>query len=78
MDSIVWNIAAFLSPLVLVAFLCRQAGEKIRYSEFLLGRTVGLLLVGIGWLGYSMLTTLALTNIVAPLAAWAWWLFASR
>ena len=34
--------------------------------------TVGLSLVGIGWLGYSLLAFLALIDIVAPLSAWAW------
>jgi hypothetical protein len=71
-DSIIWNIAAILSPLILLAFLCHQAGEKIRYSKFLPWRTVGLSLVAIGWLGYSLLAFLALANIVAPLTAWAW------
>jgi hypothetical protein len=32
----------------------------------------GLSLVGIGWLGYSLLAFLALIDIVAPLSAWAW------
>jgi hypothetical protein len=49
MDSIIWNIAAFLSPLILLTFLCHQAGEKIRYSKFLPWRTVGLSLVAIVW-----------------------------
>jgi hypothetical protein len=72
MDSIIWNIAAVLSPLILLTFLCHQAGEKIRYSKFLPWRTVGLSLVGIGWLGYSLLAFVALIDIVAPLSAWAW------
>ena len=66
------NIAAVLSPLIRLTFLCQQAGEKIRYSKFLPWRTVGLSLVGIGWLGYSLLAFLALIGIVAPLSAWAW------
>jgi hypothetical protein len=57
---------------MLLTFLCHQAGEKIRYSKFLPWRTVGLSLVGIGWLGYSLLAFLALIDIVAPLSAWAW------
>jgi hypothetical protein len=79
MDSIIWNIAAVLSPLILLTFFCHQGGEKIRKSKFLpwrtVGlpwRTVGLSLVGIGWLGYSLLAFLALIDIVAPLSAWAW------
>ena len=72
MDSIIWNIAAVLSPLILLTFLCHQGGEKIRNSKFLPWRTVGLSLVGIGWLGYSLLAFLALIDIVAPLSAWAW------
>ena len=75
MDSIIWNIAAVLSPLILLTFLCHQAGEEIRYSKFLPWQTVGLSLVGIGWLGYSLLTFLMLINVVAPLAAWAWTTF---
>jgi hypothetical protein len=35
-------------------------------------RTVGLSLVGIGWLGYSLLAFLGLIDIAAPLSAWAW------
>jgi hypothetical protein len=72
MDSIIWNIAAVLSPLILLTVLCHQAGEKIRYSKFLPWRAVGLSLVGIGWLGYSLLAFLALIDIVAPLSAWTW------
>jgi hypothetical protein len=72
MDSIIWNIAAVLSPLILLTFFCHQGGEKIRKSKFLPWRTVGLSLVGIGWLGYSLLAFLALIDIVAPLSAWAW------
>ena len=75
MDSITWNIAAVLLPLILLAFLCHQAGEKIRYSKFLPNRTLGLSLVGIGWLGYSLLAFLMLINVVAPVAAWAWFTF---
>jgi hypothetical protein len=40
-----------------------QASEKIRYSKFFPGRTVGLSLVGIGWLGYSLLAFLALIMV---------------
>ena len=72
MDSIAWNIAAGLLPLILLAFLCHQAGEKIRYSSFLVGRTVGLSLVGIGWLAYALLAFFILINFVAPIGAWAW------
>ena len=72
MDSIIWNIAAVLSPLILLTFFCHQGREKIRKSKFLPWRTVGLSLGGIGWLGYSLLAFLALIDIVAPLSAWAW------
>ena len=68
----IWNIAAVLSPLILLTVLCHQAGEKIRYSKFLPWRTVGLSLVGIGWLGYSLLAFFILINFVVPLDAWAW------
>ena len=72
MDSVAWNIAAGLLPLTLLAFLCHQAGEKIRYSNFLFGRTVGLSLVGIGWLTYALLAFFILVNFVGPIGAWAW------
>lgn len=72
MDPLAWNIAAVLLPLVLLAFLSHRAGEKIRYSKLLPARTVGLSLVGIGWLGCGLLAFLVLINVVAPLAAWAW------
>ena len=72
MDSVAWNIAAGLWPLILLAFLCHQAGEKIRYSNFLFGRTMGLSLAGIGWLAYALLAFFILINFVAPVAAWAW------
>jgi len=70
-----WNIVRVFLPLILLAFLSHQAGEKIRYSKFSPGRALGLSLVGIGWLGYSLLTFLMLINVVAPLAAWAWTIF---
>jgi hypothetical protein len=67
-----WNIAAVLLPPFVLAFLSHQAGERIRCSKFLPGRALGLSLIGIGWLGYSLLTFLALTNVFIPLTAWAW------
>ena len=75
MDPIFLSIAGVFLPLLLLAFLCHQAGEKIRYSKFLPNRTVGLSLVGLGWLCYSLLAFFMTTNFVAPLAAWAWFRF---
>jgi hypothetical protein len=73
--SVAWKIAEILLPLTLLAFLSHQAGEKIRYSPFAPGRAVGLCLIGIGWLGYSLLAFFILINFVAPLAAWIWTVF---
>ena len=56
-------------------FLSHQAGEKIRYSKFAPGRAVGLSLVVIGWLGYSLLAFFILINFAVPLAEWAWTAF---
>jgi hypothetical protein len=70
--SVAWKIAEILLPLTLMAFLTYQAGEKIRYSKFAPGRVVGLCLIGIGWLGYSLLAFFIFINFVAPLAAWLW------
>jgi hypothetical protein len=75
MDSVAWNIAEFLLPLTLLAFLSHQAGEKIRYSKFAPGRAVGLSLIAIGSLGYSLLAFFIFMNFLVPLAAWAWTAF---
>lgn len=75
MYSVAWKIGEVLLPLTLLAFLSHQAGEKIRYSKFAPGRAVGLSLIGIGWLGYSLLAFFILINFVAPLAAWTWTVF---
>ena len=72
MNPMAWNIAVLLLPPFVLAFLSHQAGERIRYSKFLPGRALGWSLMGIGWLGYSLLTFLTLINVVVPLAAWAW------
>jgi hypothetical protein len=75
MDSIVWNIAAFLSPPQFSGLSLSSSWGENSLLQVLPGRTAGLLLVGMGWLGYSMMATVSLTNIVAPVAAWAWCLF---
>ena len=36
-----WNIVRVFLPLILLAFLSHQAGEKIRYSKFSPGRAFG-------------------------------------
>jgi len=73
--SLAWKITEILLPLSLVALLSHQAGEKIRSSKFAPGRALGLSLIGIGWLGYSLITFLVLINLVAPLIAWIWTVF---
>jgi len=75
MDFIAWNIAEILLPLTLLAFLSHQAGVKNRYSNLLAVRAVGSLLLGIGWLGYSLLAFLILIDLIAPLVAWSWTTF---
>ena len=75
MSSVAWKIAEILLPLTLLAFLSHQAGEKIRNSKFPPGRAVGLSLIGIGWLGYSLLAFLILIDFLGPLTAWAWTAF---
>jgi len=62
-----WNIANFLLPLIILAFLSHQAGEKIRYSPHSPIRAVGFLLVGIGWLCFSLIAFLILDDLVFPL-----------
>ena len=42
-----WNIANFLLPPIILAFLSHQAGEKIRYSNFSPVRALGF------WLGWK-------------------------
>ena len=71
MNPMAWNIAAVLLPPFVLAFLSHQAGERIRCFKFLPGRALGLSLME-GWLGCSLLTFLALINVVIPLTAWAW------
>lgn len=70
-----WNIVRVFLPLILLAFLSHQAGEKIRYSKFAPGRAVGLSLIAIGSLGYSLLAFFIFMNFLVPLAAWAWTAF---
>jgi hypothetical protein len=67
-----WNIAKVLLPLIILAFLSHQAGEKIRCSNFSPVRALGLSLLGIGWLGCSLLAFIILIIFVAPMVAWPW------
>jgi hypothetical protein len=67
-----WNIAKILLPLIILAFLSRLAGERIRCSNFSPVRALGSSLLGIGWLGYSLLAFIILINFVAPMVAWSW------
>src|SRR5215813_12293876 len=60
MDSIVWNIAAFLSPPQFSGLSLSSSWGENSLLQVLPGRTAGLLLVGMGWLGYSMMATVSL------------------
>ena len=71
MDPMAWNIVVLLLPPFNWHFLAIKLAKDIRYPSFCWVR-LGWSLIGIGWLGYSLLTFLTLINVVVPLAAWAW------
>lgn len=62
-----WAFAISVLAVILGTVLCYQAGEKIRYSPHFAIRAVGFLLVGIGWLYFSLIAFLILDDLVLPL-----------